>query len=575
MGKPLSDKPHVVEPSLMRGLSALSAKGEHVMGGLGRDAPVAYGGGGKRTYYHVRHNSIGPYVTSCDRVRSPGFTKARFATDNVTGAVLLRIPINPTILGGEFLRRQSSTYEEYTFDWIEVTFVGVRPSTTVGTVFGRFDKDPTDVPTGVVDDIRSAASHKGGKPCRLWQTHTWQMGKPMRGRFYVENKGSTAADLRFQEQGNFILEVDMPIEDPHFDNYDTPLLLGSMWIEYGCQLSKTAIQPNFYGSIARWTAGFTPEQVTTTNFAVSGIPTDPNQVYYQCFPIKMGGTTALPAPIEDERNNQYALLPTASSNHMSIQVPRGAHVVNARMQFTHASASALTWCFGFWMAKYNNDFTSAGARALPTAATEASLGYSFRSVSGDLFAYTWTHEAGTTTSPMLQFSTRFTVNADDQVVGIWVYNSTVENISVKQLEVVIQTTIVDLTDTALVTDTPGADAVAKRLAELEETVAELKESKEEKKEYPLPPIHTLEPVPLRRSLPSFSAISPPGRFDGDPCDDDDDSDVTEATIDKMMAARAVRKSRQSESSTAALRTAAPSEAKALAIEPSRKVPSVK
>jgi hypothetical protein len=401
---------------------------------------------------------------------------------------------------------------------------------------GYFDPDPTDAPPSSFDNIKAAAAHyKTAKVTQLWQSCVWRMDRALRGRFYSDPKGASSADKRLQQQGNFFLEVDVPIEDGHFNDYITDLVLGSLYVSYTCHLYKPALAPFYWGLIGRWVM---PTYTgVATNFSVSGNPSSPDQIYYQCFPITAGGSTPLPQPIADPRTNGYGLLNCNDNQQMAIICPRGAHTMTVNVILGNATFGSNPVNFGMWHGPYNTLNTAAGQLLPMGTVTSDSPTAHLGAQWIPLATYANSYYIGSGTPARIQFSCRFTMPEDNHLVGWWIYHPDVNDVRILDLEVVIQATIVDPDEPALSTDLGADEVLAERVEELERKLAalvpiptppptssgfelvDLSDSKEEKLDPPPsgPPTVPARALPAPTSSPPASAAPPtPGRKDEQP-----------------------------------------------------------
>jgi len=80
----------------------------------------------------------------------------------------------------------------------------------------------------------------------IWESGVFYMPKRLSGRFYIENRGNTAADQRLQEQGTFRFLVDVPIQSV-LAPISGAVTLGSVYFKYTIKLSKPCINTPFFG----------------------------------------------------------------------------------------------------------------------------------------------------------------------------------------------------------------------------------------------------------------------------------------------------------------------------------------
>lgn len=220
-------------------------------------APVSISTHAPRVSNHMTMSGDKTRYTGTDRLSSVLISDlADYKLRNVAGGVLCRIPIDPRSLG-EKMRRHASMNEQFYIDRCTISFHPARSTSSVGSYLGYYDSDPNDEPVaGSEMALKEGAAHKGASGTNIWREHQWAMPPRMRGRFYVEDSGSTPADKRLQEQGTFFLLLDVPLEESsHWDTVTTgnPLVLGSLYIHWSVTLSKATIQPLFYGTAAIFT----------------------------------------------------------------------------------------------------------------------------------------------------------------------------------------------------------------------------------------------------------------------------------------------------------------------------------
>jgi len=165
------------------------------------------------------------------------------AAQNIAGTRLYTLKINPETLG-ERLRRLASCFEMYAFESVQVRFESAFGSMVGGNVLGFFDFDPVDKFDGGMQSLKEAAAHARAAAYKVWEEPTWVMPRAPGGRFYVDTKGGSDADVRLEQQANFHLMLDNAIDltSPVY-----PLNLGSLYIDYICRLERPTIQPNFVG----------------------------------------------------------------------------------------------------------------------------------------------------------------------------------------------------------------------------------------------------------------------------------------------------------------------------------------
>jgi hypothetical protein len=161
---------------------------------------------------------------------------------NVSGSTLARYDVNPLFIG-ERLRRLGSCFENYNFRYVRVHFVTARPSDTAGSMLGFFDLDPNDEYEGGDLALTEANAHASANYTKVWDNDTWHMPKPPSGRYYVEHTGDSPSEKRLEKQAVFRLLLDVP-----FDEFTGTKIVGTLFLEYCCVLSRPTIQPNFVGT---------------------------------------------------------------------------------------------------------------------------------------------------------------------------------------------------------------------------------------------------------------------------------------------------------------------------------------
>jgi hypothetical protein len=172
--------------------------------------------------------------------------------------------INPSSLG-ERLRRFASTYETYSFQSIVFHYAPARGTNTTGSALGFFDQDPVDVFDSGTRSLAEAAAHSGAHSVKIWQDGYWAAPPRLKGRFYVGDSGNTAADKRLQQQGTFRMLLDIPVEESLFSETGIAVL-GSLYVEYVCDMHKPTIQSNFVGTSDYYSTG----SYTTKTGAIVG-----------------------------------------------------------------------------------------------------------------------------------------------------------------------------------------------------------------------------------------------------------------------------------------------------------------
>lgn len=263
-----SEEKRVEQPKLSLSSGQLSNPSSS---GYRNSAPVSLGHSNVNTYFSdSMHN--GKYrLKGCNRVL-PGGLLLNGPTakhPNTAGQLLYEVSISPNSLGDQ-VRRPASIFEVFKVHSIRVFFIAARPTSTPGTLFAWFDRDPVDRYTDGLATLIEAAAHTGASGTSVWESKSWVMPKDVRsGEKFVERAGFSPSDLRFQSQGTFRIALDTPIDSSLiFANYN----LGSVFVEYDVEFSKPTLQPNFVGTASNWyqevTSTIVPAAVTLNNAAV-------------------------------------------------------------------------------------------------------------------------------------------------------------------------------------------------------------------------------------------------------------------------------------------------------------------
>jgi len=211
-------------------------------------------------------------------------------------------------------------------------FCSARPSITSGSLLGFFDQDPDDEFEAGIRSLTEAAAHPGAHSTKLWQDAIWSMPPRLRGRFYISDVGATAADRRLQDQGTFRLLVDVPTDETIPE--DVHHILGSVYVEYTCRLSKPTIQGNFYGSDDLWTfPEFSVDVTQNVNIieyirASAGVPF---KITPTLLPGSNGGTTYESGPTGLSDGACFTLASGAWDVRFRLKVSSDTALSNARI----------------------------------------------------------------------------------------------------------------------------------------------------------------------------------------------------------------------------------------------------
>lgn len=293
-------------------------------------APVATNSLSSRTYFRV--TSAGDTITvhCCDRIQG-GVTMPLGSIDipdiNYSGSVLLKVALNPSSLG-ERLRRLASNFELYNFTSMQVHYSPALGTMTNGSLLGFYDADPADEFDAGERSLAEAAAHPLSHSVKVWEDGVWVMPRRPPGRFYIDRNGSSNADLRLQDQGNFRIMVDVPLTDSTLPTTD--YVLGSIYIEYQCVLMKPTIQPNFIG-----TADLFTMQEPLSALTFSG---GTNLNIINSFAV--AGNYMVP----DKRNNggcNYA--GNLISNQFAISIPEGLWNVAVHARYTTTATTSILY----------------------------------------------------------------------------------------------------------------------------------------------------------------------------------------------------------------------------------------
>jgi hypothetical protein len=235
-----------------------------------RSAPVAFDGKSLKPFMRVQTNVAGDSYRAhvLDRL-DPIIINT--PAQNVTGALLVQIPINTSVLG-ERLRRISSTYEYYKFITSRFHFVSSLGTIYGGSLLGFIDSDPVDQFNQGVTSLKEAAAHPSAAAHKIWNDFTWTAPPAPPGRVYVDVVSSDPASVRQQQQGSFVVMLDSAITLPGND-ISYPLTLGNLYVEYVVDLSYPTIQSGFVGSFSQ------SSYVPAAPYSVS------TDVYGQVFPF--------------------------------------------------------------------------------------------------------------------------------------------------------------------------------------------------------------------------------------------------------------------------------------------------
>jgi len=218
-------------------------------GGKRKGVAVAYTRRNHRSFSKTEMRGDSMLLHGSDRlvqlvINPPGSEQT---TCNYPGFVLFEMEINPSLVG-ERGRTLARTYEMFEFLEVKVWMEPSRPTSTAGSIAGFFDRDPIDTFDGK-SGLKDAATHKSFASYQIWQTATWQMPK-VRGKYFIQQGGTSNADIRQQNQATFRIMVDIPMDwsDLPTDLSNTPFTIGSVYISYTVKLSKPTIQMPFVGT---------------------------------------------------------------------------------------------------------------------------------------------------------------------------------------------------------------------------------------------------------------------------------------------------------------------------------------
>jgi hypothetical protein len=217
--------------------------------------------------------------------------------DNMIGQSLITFIINPQILGGERVRRLASTFDNFHFDYLRVHFSQAEGTQVPGEMLGWFEMDPVDSPPENDFGLKIGFAHDdSARTATNYEPQMWTMPRPLSGRYYMENNGSTASDKRLTQEGVFNLRTSVPTTlDPN-----TPV--GSLWIEYRITMTKPTIQRDFVGSDDVYSAATTNGTGFATMFSQAIDPTVGNDLSI-VQPYSNAGTTAV-----EGLNSAYAVI---------------------------------------------------------------------------------------------------------------------------------------------------------------------------------------------------------------------------------------------------------------------------
>jgi hypothetical protein len=261
--------------------------------------------------------------------------------------------------------------------------------------------DPVDsFPTGA-EALKYAAGHKGFASTAVWQPKTWAMPSHPKGRFYNGEEGSTPADLRLQQQGNFRFMVEVPVDAtlPADEFY----ILGSVYVHYSIYLSKPTIASQFIGTSMQQTWTADPEHKFSAD--------DANVL-----------TTLFNAGIEpvlNAKSNLIVPFVEGPSSLYGLRLAPGVYVVSVIL--TKTGAAATTWDFapissvndGAWSTANVDSGTYGGTPYVPTIAF-----YSMAGTTTDAHAnYAWRITVPTTAHKyLLSFGVVRSAGAGDLLV---------------------------------------------------------------------------------------------------------------------------------------------------------------
>lgn len=283
-------------------------------------APVATASLSSKTFFNTTMRGDDIIVHCCDRIpEGVAMDLATFTIPNINypGSVLLKIPLNPSSMG-ERLRRLSSNYELYHFPSAQVHYAPARGTQTAGSLLGFFDQDPVDEFDAGARSLAEAAAHPLAHSVKIWEDGLWVMPPRPSGRFYVDRAANTSADLRLQDQGNFRIMLDVP-PDESILTTGSNFVLGSIYVEYVCVLSKPTIQSNFVGTCDLFTAS--AQTAVTLSSTTDNLLTSFNtaEVSFVPDPRSNGGCSYLPEVL--------------NGSHPAFSIPEGVWLVHLRFRY--------------------------------------------------------------------------------------------------------------------------------------------------------------------------------------------------------------------------------------------------
>jgi hypothetical protein len=296
--------------------------------------PVATSSLSSKPYFRLTSSGDSINVHACDRIPT-GVTLSLDLLSvedvNYSGAVLLKIPLNPSALG-ERLRRLSSNFELYSFKSMVVHFAPAQGTQNAGSLLGFYDQDPTDEFDAGIRSLAEASAHPQAHSIKIWEDGFWAMPARASGRFYIDRNGSTSADKRLQDQGNFRLMIDVPVPDSLLPSTGD-LVLGSVYVEYICELSKPTIQPNFVGTADSMVLSSDGGATAASGF-ISATTANVLEAFYDAGPRVI--------PAYDPRSNAGTTFERVVSDaHASIAIPEG--VWNVSLSMNYSLDAAGTW----------------------------------------------------------------------------------------------------------------------------------------------------------------------------------------------------------------------------------------
>jgi hypothetical protein len=300
------------------------------------------------------------------------------------------------------------------------------------------------------------------------------------GRFYVDRVASSSADLRLQDQGNFRIMLDIPLDASLFTDINI-LTLGSIYVEYTCVLSKPTIQPNFVGTCDLLT------QVKTSS--VSLLSTRSNLFGSL---ISAGGAFAM-----DPRSNGGASFGNFTATGYALAIPEGLWNVVVRCVIFGSGTVAEVGYFGHYATTITGGSPVEGAindgKGLPSNPTR----------DNDPAIYTLLNTTVTFTDRALNMGFQIAVPSGEYryYTPLWVSNTGDADVLLNDLSVCITSAFPTSEQDAVIN--PGSVDLVKRMKLLEATMTKQVETKQELKPSVLP-VYT-----VNEQLEDIEEIPPP------------------------------------------------------------------